>query len=739
MNYNMLNHISDGMIIENLNSNKIIFINSVAKQILNISNEQITNMDELISSTEILSKLKTRIQEDLKHKEKSEGIMYLKSLKGSFIEINFLSDWVDKENNIISYIFHKAKEVIGESNLSFHEVAEFLPSGIVVMNIEPELTITYANSHHYKLLGIEHDKHNDEVSRLLKDSIYEEDRSWVLSEIYDCLYKDLVVDIEFRMKSADNSIKWVRLHGQANHSATGHKLFYSNLKDLSQRKAINDKLHVERVLFYKMTELSDELLFRLDLSTNTMYLLGAKIYLFDNNTILNNAIQTIKDMDLIYPEDLHIFEDMVDCFYKGIIKNVELRCTTKNGGSQWHKVIYNFISNSDNEPMIVIGKLSNIQEQKLFEEQAKIDSLTEFYNKSTTAIETDKLFENEQDAEHTLFIIDVDNFKAINDNLGHHHGDVVLWGVANDIRKCFRDTDILGRIGGDEFIVVMRDCGLLETIHERANMICDNLRKTFKSEDDKEYSISSSIGIALYPQDGTTYTELYQNADVALYETKDKGKNGFTIFNSDLKVRKNLLISKVVKETRRKNDRKDDFINVKVIESIINLICHSDDIQMSLKTAMKYLGITYKVDRCYIYEISENKGIYQNNYQWTRDKKFYYNIQYYTSEIVDAVFKNANSDGTFWTNNIYALTDTKVIKTFELENINSIFLVSHLKTENNMFLGFDDLQTERVWTEEESRTIYYISKILFSALINYNNINKLTIDNKKLHSTNHML
>ncbi len=131
-----------------------------------------------------------------------------------------------------------------------------------------------------------------------------------------------------------------------------------------------------------------------------------------------------------------------------------------------------------------------------------------------------------------LLIIDLDNFKGVNDTYGHAVGDKVLAGVADKMRETFRQQDYLGRIGGDEFAVYL---AFSETVkdEERSNIIRSraayfgSVVGKISEENGLDRATSCSIGIAIEPQHGMNYEELFNNADKALYLAKDAGKNQY--------------------------------------------------------------------------------------------------------------------------------------------------------------------------------------------------------------------
>lgn len=176
----------------------------------------------------------------------------------------------------------------------------------------------------------------------------------------------------------------------------------------------------------------------------------------------------------------------------------------------------------------------NIDAEKKHEmrllEKLQLDPMTNLYNKAATErIITDILTcPDAGERVHALMILDIDAFKGINDTLGHAFGDYVITHFATTIKKQFRESDIVGRIGGDEFALFLTNIPGKDWIRKQAQALIASLCQDV-SFDEKSCRISASIGIALYPESGSSFSVLYKNADAALYLTKRNGKNNFTI------------------------------------------------------------------------------------------------------------------------------------------------------------------------------------------------------------------
>ena len=188
-----------------------------------------------------------------------------------------------------------------------------------------------------------------------------------------------------------------------------------------------------------------------------------------------------------------------------------------------------FIIDVDSGHLCAMLSAKDIDEEKREEQKlvtaAKMDKMTMVYNRETTMDTIRKILNEEPEQNHVLFMIDVDNFKNLNDSRGHQAGDEFLIDLAAEIKGSFRETDVVGRIGGDEFFALMRNVPGDSITLRKAQDLLNTMQEV--CEDYKDLNLSTSIGISMYPEDGTTLDELYAQADGALYEAKRKGKNRY--------------------------------------------------------------------------------------------------------------------------------------------------------------------------------------------------------------------
>lgn len=172
--------------------------------------------------------------------------------------------------------------------------------------------------------------------------------------------------------------------------------------------------------------------------------------------------------------------------------------------------------------------------------KAHMDQLTGLLNKNSFEEYTNSRLANSLSIEqHALILLDVDNFKGVNDTLGHAYGDKVLAKIGSILRAEFSTEDFLGRIGGDEFAVFMNaspEKG--QCYKDFVSAKCDSLCEAFHSNytgDDSKYKISASIGVAVFHEKSDTFQTLYKIADEALYSSKERGKDTYTIGKREVK------------------------------------------------------------------------------------------------------------------------------------------------------------------------------------------------------------
>ena len=209
-----------------------------------------------------------------------------------------------------------------------------------------------------------------------------------------------------------------------------------------------------------------------------------------------------------------------------------------DGVREFLELIKRPLFDEDGKVTGIIALINNVTETQLLkmelEERSKTDPLTRLLNKGAMEELVRMMLANYHQASDNcaLMMIDVDNFKGINDNFGHAAGDHVLATIGRLIHDSFKGMDVEGRIGGDEFMVFLRDIDSAKAEEHLAQKLEDETKRAFDNED---YAglVTLSIGIAMYPKHGKTFEELYNAADQALYYVKEHGKGSYHMYGTE--------------------------------------------------------------------------------------------------------------------------------------------------------------------------------------------------------------
>ncbi|AZV56826.1 EAL domain-containing protein [Clostridium sp. AWRP] len=214
----------------------------------------------------------------------------------------------------------------------------------------------------------------------------------------------------------------------------------------------------------------------------------------------------------------------------------EFKLATKCGKKKWIFIRAKALRNAKGKALKIAGYVTDITEQKLIQDKNKYlgyyDSLTDLPNRKTFQDKLDKVLKDssENDKKGALLFIDLDNFKRVNDTLGHQCGDKLLQYVANKLKNIITEDNTVFRLGGDEFLIIRHD------IKDKNDVVkvCNKIMFAFKAPfeiNEKLIPISTSIGISMYPQDGTTADSLLKNSDIAMYKAKDLCKGTYKFYN----------------------------------------------------------------------------------------------------------------------------------------------------------------------------------------------------------------
>lgn len=197
-----------------------------------------------------------------------------------------------------------------------------------------------------------------------------------------------------------------------------------------------------------------------------------------------------------------------------------------------------YLTRHENGEVYYEGFIADITEKKKAElalkNQAQMDSLTGLLNRATFVNQMTAFIDTYGASESAIFFIDLDKFKTVNDQYGHHVGDELLIEFSRRLKACFNHDEMISRLGGDEFAVYLKAVKDLPQLHDLADRVVAGLRKPFAFSNGCNFKMSASVGISMLDENVKNASEGLKQADMAMYEVKRNGRADFIIFNQGL-------------------------------------------------------------------------------------------------------------------------------------------------------------------------------------------------------------
>lgn len=242
----------------------------------------------------------------------------------------------------------------------------------------------------------------------------------------------------------------------------------------------------------------------------------------------------------IFPDDKEMYlkffnkNQLLSHYYRGSCSlELEYRRLRPDGGFYWTLGMVQIIYDSYTDTIRAFILIKNIDEAKrdalALQELSKHDSLTGILNRAAAIRAIHHTLRNSQ-VHHVLIILDIDRFKQLNDSFGHQFGDKALCKAALRVKAALRRDDIFGRLGGDEFIILLKDVSYSIDLYSKLENLCSLIAGSLEPE----IHISASLGTATYPEDGSSFEELYGKADTALYHAKRHGRNQYAVYEPEM-------------------------------------------------------------------------------------------------------------------------------------------------------------------------------------------------------------
>ena len=432
---------------------------------------------------------------------------------------------------VFVYYMWRNQERSAEIAREVQSITNEIGAGVVEFIAHGDGYITYASKGFYKFIGYEY----EELKGLFDNGIY---RMLEEKDAVNLKSKEIAIGThikeEVAMKTRQGT-RWVIISGNA---VQKKKIITISavIVDITNEKLLNEKVALQRERYRLVTELSNDVIFDYDISDDIMNMSENYNTFYMGSTCIKDFLAGGHTNDpFVAPEDTEKFAELFRILVSmGDRVDEQLRIQNINGNYVWCRIIAMPVKDSYGMVKEVIGKIINIdlhkKELARLETKAMRDPLTGALNKEYTKIFIERYMEENPDKNGMLFVVDIDKFKEVNDTYGHIAGDNVIIEVIKAITKSFRSSDIVGRIGGDEFVVFACNVQKKEDQIKQAKKLQDVLRQPVEFNG-RIIHKSASIGISMFPDHGSTYEELVECADKALYAVKGSGRDAFIMYD----------------------------------------------------------------------------------------------------------------------------------------------------------------------------------------------------------------
>lgn len=419
-----------------------------------------------------------------------------------------------------------------------------------------------ASSEYYSMLGYQRSQFADSQPNNLNSCwinlLHPADKAQACAAFWHYLQHsepDSTYDSTFRLRHADGSWRWILSRGKTLLDEQGQKtaLTVGIHLDITERKEAELKLQLMARMFEQSSEGvlitdADQKIVMVNQAFTKISGYSASEVIGQNPKILASGRQ-----------DKNFYEHMWQAIAQQGSWQGEIWNRRKDGSPYPEWLSISQIKDEQNQISHYVALFSDITQYKEDEAQIKFlahfDPLTQLPNRSLLMDRTEQALLHAERHKQSLAMLfmDLDRFKQINETLGHETGDELLIQVAYRLRKLCRAEDTLCRLGGDEFVMVLPDTDANGAAHLAERMLPLVLQPYYLAG--QELTLSMSIGIAMYPEDGQQFHQLYKHADIAMYKAKESGRNRYSFFTADMQQfhTRNLMLENALRRAIDRN------------------------------------------------------------------------------------------------------------------------------------------------------------------------------------------
>ncbi len=423
----------------------------------------------------------------------------------------------------------------------FEEMIQSAPGGVAKLAMDDVLTILYATDTFYSTVRTAADS---KAPSILLRLVYSADVIYVTQQIAaQKSRKDNMLSFNFRILQQDGSFKWIMLSGKrmqeihqnGTKSVPVFACVASDITDIMQQyKKLEQSVDYNRVI----TDLSKDLYFEYDIATDTLSFSEIFREAFGKDAVIPSFRKKLEKTKTIHPDELPAVIKIFNSMMSGRkLARFELRMLPKDGTPCWYTCYASIIFGENKTPSKLVGKLAlkNSIEKDTPEMEyiPALDALTKVCSKESTEIMIKEAIKKQrQDSLTALLLVDIRNYKSINEMKKSIQGEDILSLVAAILKENFRTTDVIGRIGLSEFAIYIKDMPSDQLAFHKAEKLCTELEELYSYKHTKN-GLVVSIGMVLQ-RGNQEYGTLLANANAALVMAKKIPTSSFEVFSGNL-------------------------------------------------------------------------------------------------------------------------------------------------------------------------------------------------------------
>ena len=591
---------------------------------------------------------------------------------------------------------------------NFGSMIDNIIAGICFFEYEDgEMKPIFVNEGFFRMLGysrVEGMKYLERVEL----SIIPDDLPTYRQAIRDVLKDDGVVDTEFRTVTGSGNLRWLHVRGNL-YAREGRKYtIVSVIEDITERKSVEEELQRQAERLHILSQAEGEKIIDYNAKTDVMIIRTNDEYGMAQDEIHSRYMQRF-NAAMIYKEDVAYYKAVLESLLKSPKHDtIEFRIKRFDEDYTWYQANLTSLLGAEGYVTRIVGRMINIDDRKKKEMElllrAEKDALTGIYNQGATEqLIHNAIEDGNENSLSAMMIIDLDNFKEANDLLGHANGDQLLEKTAGILKEMFKGGDVIGRIGGDEFLVYMRNLESISDADEMAGNIVKQVRYDLDFEG-QPIHVTCSVGVAVYPYHGKNYEELFEKADRAVYTVKANGKDGYRVYHA---------ASTTVYHANRKvgyDMTKTIDYDRHIEDQVMQILFEDKMLESALRSSLELMTAKYQFHRGYIcgndsLPISRTIQFTVKKYATGKEAEEHYELKRMVNEILYSFFPGVAMIHD------YDLTAEEMREYFRAEGIKSMLyypLTSQGEFQGAIvFENHEDVQMELSKSEmEEVRSLF---------------------------------